>query len=85
MTKYMAILTGCKHEQFDRELKREMKHPLWSLDDKPPETPYAKLSIKVKKKERRYLGSDLSRERTITIGGLAIVFRLKAKRRGEDG
>ncbi len=83
MTRYMAILTNCNQKRFDREVKRELKDGLWSLYDKPPETPYVQLDIKVKKKERRYLGSDSPREKTINIGGLTIAFSLKTKRRAE--
>ena len=81
----MTILTSGDQRRFDKEMKMEMKSPVWCLDDKPPDTPYVKLYIKAKKKERRYLESDLLREKTFTIFGLTITFRLKAKRREKGG
>jgi len=81
MKRYMAVYSG---DDFADELKRELSNGVLYLDDKPPETPYALLEIKVLKKERRYLNKAEVWRKVFEIFGLKIVIKKESLRRQDE-
>jgi len=57
MVRYLRVDETESEKEFDRKAQIELSDPVLCLDEKPMETPYLKLEIKIIGKEMRYSGN----------------------------
>ena len=54
MIRYLRVDKAESEKEFDRKAQIELSDPVLCLDEKPMDTPYLKLEIKIIEKEMRY-------------------------------
>lgn len=54
MIRYLAVIGIDLNEQFEKSIETELKSRVLCLEEKPTDTPYVKLRIKIIEREPRY-------------------------------